>query len=197
MLFCFMVKMSQRISSLVMARPRVALNSCRFTPLNTIRLPFNFMIPFSIRNCRIPICCGTTSKTVPSASCKVRTKWYRFGCSALQRSGCSTENATTCSDAVTGMLCSASGLPFGSVSTARSVPDAVPENAQSIRTSACEKVSFKSVWTKRSCRCSFGTAYNSTSRNKPENRQKSWSSSQLPEERWKTCTAILFSPSFK
>ena len=44
------------------------LNSWRFTPLKTIRLPFNVIIPSFISNRRNPTRCGITSCKVPAPS---------------------------------------------------------------------------------------------------------------------------------
>lgn len=83
----FIVTISFITSSRFGTRPVIELNSWRFTPLNTIRLPFSFMSPSTISNLLKPASWLINSVSFLCVSLTIILTSYRFGFSALHNRG--------------------------------------------------------------------------------------------------------------
>ena len=159
-------------------RPVTELNSWRFTPLNTIRLPFSFMSPSTISNLLKPASWLINSVSFPCESLTIILTSYRFGFSALHSRGFFTLHEPSQSALSLSSISNSSSKSFALsyFSTDKSPSSysftlATPSPSAFIDTLSApsSKVSLSVGTTDRSSTCAQGTAYKNTSLKMPEN----------------------------
>ena len=130
----------------------------------------------------------TVSSGRPAVSDSVTVYAYSAGISALHRCGCGTGRCSETRPSTTGAR---TVSPFEESDAS---PASTPSMRASTHRSPSEKSSVSSGFTQMSAKCAAALVNSATLRKMPDMRQKSWSSSQLADEKRNTRTARRFSP---